>query len=123
MSADETRAFNAEFLDRLDDVVDECLARAGKRLADVDWILPSNVNELTWSRFARARRYPHERIFTELICTLGHTMTIDAFLNLEMAARGGRICAGDTCLLLGIGTGSYFAATLLEAAPYLRAER
>jgi 3-oxoacyl-[acyl-carrier-protein] synthase-3 len=114
MNTEEAREFNGQYLSLLSGVIDDCLASAGIALEAVDHILPNNVNELTWVMFARERSFPKERIFMDLIPTIGHTMTTDAFLNLETAARWGRIGGGDVCLLVGVGTGSYFAAALVE---------
>jgi 3-oxoacyl-[acyl-carrier-protein] synthase-3 len=114
MNTEEARVFNGAYIALLGGVIDDCLATAGVGLDDVDHILPNNVNELTWAMFARERGYPKERIFLDLIPSLGHTMTTDAFLNLETAARWGRIGAGELCLLAGVGTGSYFAAALVQ---------
>jgi 3-oxoacyl-[acyl-carrier-protein] synthase III len=116
MNVEEAMAFNALYLGLLGQVIDACLDSAGVSLEEVDHILPHNVNEMTWSRFARERGYPRERIFMDLIPVLGHTMTTDAFLNLETAARWSRVRVGDRCLLVGVGTGSYFAAALVEIA-------
>src|SRR6202035_3925854 len=116
MSAAEANAFNGVYLGLLGATIDACLSCAGLRLDDVDHILPHNVNELTWVRFARERGYPKDRIFLDLIPSIGHTMTTDAFLNLETAARWGRIGPGDRCLLVGVGLGGYFAAAALEVA-------
>lgn len=114
MNAEEAMAFNGVYVGLLGEVIDDALAAAGLTLADVDCILPNNVNVLTWTRFARERDFDCERIFMDLIPAIGHTMTTDAFVNLEMAARWGRIRPGDRCLLVGVGTGSYFAATVVE---------
>ena len=116
MDDDEVRAFNSVYLDRLREVIDECLAGAGMALDDVQHLCPHNANRLTWARFARAAGFPKERIFMDLIPDIAHTMTTDAFLNLQTAAERGRIAPGDRCLLVAVGAGSYFAATLLEVA-------
>jgi 3-oxoacyl-[acyl-carrier-protein] synthase III len=116
MDDDEARAFGAVYVDLLVQVVVESAAAAGLRLDEVDHILPHNVNHITWARFARETGYPKEQIFLDLIPELGHTMTTDAFVNLETAARRGRVKAGDRCVLVAVGTGSYFAASLLEVA-------
>jgi 3-oxoacyl-[acyl-carrier-protein] synthase III len=117
MDADELKEFTPVYMGLLVDVIADCLAASGMRLADLDHILPHNVNELTWSRFAQETGFPRERIFLDLVGELGHTMTTDAFLNLDTADRGGRLAAGDRCLLVAVGTGCYFAACTLEVAP------
>jgi 3-oxoacyl-[acyl-carrier-protein] synthase-3 len=117
MDAGEAKGFNRVYIDLLAGVVGDCVAAAGLTLDDVDLILPHNVNAITWSRFVRCTGYPKERIFLDLLPELGHTMTTDALLNLGTAARLGRIRAGDRCLLVGVGAGSYFAASLVEAQP------
>jgi 3-oxoacyl-[acyl-carrier-protein] synthase-3 len=114
MGQDEAKAFNAVYAELLVDVVGTCLGRAGLALDDVDLILPHNVNEMTWVRFAREAGFSKSRIFLDLIPEIGHTLTTDAFLNLEAAMRHGRLAPGDRAVLTGVGLGSYFAAALVE---------
>jgi 3-oxoacyl-[acyl-carrier-protein] synthase III len=114
MDREEAKVFTAVYGELLVGVIADCIAAAGLDLDEVDQILPHNVNETTWVRYSRETGYPKERIFLELIPEVGHTMTTDAFLNLETAVRRGRIAPGDRCVLVGVGTGTYFAAALVE---------
>jgi 3-oxoacyl-[acyl-carrier-protein] synthase-3 len=94
----------------------ECVGRAGLSLADVDWIVPQNMNHRAWAILARLLGYPMERVLTPSLADVGHVVCGDNLINLERLQAAGRFTRGDTILLFMAGYGLNWQCALLEAA-------
>jgi 3-oxoacyl-[acyl-carrier-protein] synthase III len=57
---------------------------------------------------------PPERIYTENIARVGHTIASDNLLNLRRASEAGLIEKGDYLLLFTFGYGSNWACMIVQ---------
>lgn len=115
LSPDPAR-FQKEYHELLATVVHAALAQAGLRLADLDLILPHNVNALVWRRLCRRIGFPVERLLLDNLPVAGHVFCVDAFLNYQTARDRGLLRPGSRYLAAaaGAGMGATFAAMIFE---------
>ena len=89
------------------------LAKAGRTEADLDWLVPHQANIRIMQSTARKLKMPLDK----LIATVdehGNTSAASVPLALDVAVRSGRIKAGDTVMLEGVGGGFAWGAVLLD---------
>ncbi len=97
----------------LDSVARSVLEKAGKSAEDIDWLIPHQANIRIMHSTAKKLRLPLEK----LIVTLdehGNTSAASIPLALDAAVRTGKVKAGDTVMLEGVGGGFTWGAVLLE---------
>lgn len=111
---EEIRQFNKSYLHNMNELINRTIEEANVTLKDIDWILPHNVNITTWQNFSRDCNFATEKIMTNLIKDIGHTYCTDSQINLYYGLNYGKINPGDLCLLIGVGLGSFFGASLIE---------
>lgn len=110
----EVNKFNQVYIERISKLIDGTLEKCNLSLNDIDWIIPHNVNITTWRKFASVKKFDFNKIMTDLIGEIGHTYCTDAQLNLEYAEKKGLIKTGDLCLMIGVGLGAFFGASLIK---------
>jgi 3-oxoacyl-[acyl-carrier-protein] synthase-3 len=114
MTEDEARLLGASIARSVAAAVDAALARAGMVRDQVDWIMPHMANAMMWRNICRELRISMDKVYLELLPEQGHTFGVDAVLALQHADRSGRLAAGQRCMLVAVGQGAYFHATLVE---------
>jgi 3-oxoacyl-[acyl-carrier-protein] synthase-3 len=96
----------------LDEVARETVAAAGKTLEDVDWLIPHQANVRILEATAKRLGLPREK----LVVTVDHhanTSAASVPLALDEYIRAGKIKAGQTVLLQGVGGGFTWGASLV----------
>jgi 3-oxoacyl-[acyl-carrier-protein] synthase-3 len=96
-----------------EDGANEVLQAAGLTIADIDWFIPHQANIRIMEATARKLGLPREK----LIATVhhhGNTSAASIPLALDEAVKDGRIVAGQTLLLEGVGGGFTWGAILLR---------
>ena len=89
------------------------LAKAGKTEADIDWLIPHQANIRIMQSTAKKLKLPMDKVVVT-VDQHGNTSAASIPLALDWAARGGKIKAGDTLLLEGVGGGFTWGAVLLN---------
>ena len=106
----------AVFRNAIDGMVEACqetLARAGKRLSDVDLVIPHQAN-LRISEAVRTKlELPPEKVFNN-IRTRGNTTAASIPLAMVEAREAGLLKRGNLLLLLAFGSGFTSGGTLLR---------
>lgn len=97
----------------LDSVSRSVLAKAGRAPDSVNWLIPHQANIRIMSSAARKLGLPAERLVVT-VGEHGNTSAASIPLALDAAARGGRIKAGESVLLQGVGGGFTWGAVLLD---------
>jgi 3-oxoacyl-[acyl-carrier-protein] synthase-3 len=95
-------------------LVERTLAKAGLEMDDISLVIPHNVSLRSWEILGRLIGCPPERIYTENIARVGHTIASDNLLNLRRATESGLIQRGDYLLLFTFGYGSNWACMIVE---------
>jgi 3-oxoacyl-[acyl-carrier-protein] synthase-3 len=90
-------------------VMRDALDDAGLGFADVDLVLPHNVNTFSWRKISSGSGIPLDRIYLDNVSTLGHCFGADPFINLAGARKAGKTKPGDIVLLVAAGLGATFA--------------
>ena len=97
----------------LDSVARSVLEKAGRRSADIDWLVPHQANIRIMQSTAKKLKLPLDK----LIATVdrhGNTSAASIPLALDDAVRAGTIQRGDTVMLEGVGGGFTWGAALFD---------
>ena len=95
-------------------VIEDTLRKAGMTLADIDWIIPHNVSLRSWEILLGLIGCPREKLFSQNIERVGHTIAADNFINLRDATDAGLLHKGDRLLLFTFGYGLNWSCMVLE---------
>ncbi|MFF7725831.1 3-oxoacyl-[acyl-carrier-protein] synthase III C-terminal domain-containing protein [Streptomyces sp. NPDC008001] len=90
------------------------VADAGLDLADIDLVIPHNVNMTFWRQTAKVLGIPREKIFLENIARYSHCFSADPLINYRTLADAGRLVAGGNYLMAAVGVGGSYGATVLS---------
>jgi 3-oxoacyl-[acyl-carrier-protein] synthase-3 len=93
----------------------EALDAAGLKIADVDLLIPHNLNMKSWEILAQILGIPLERIYTANIARIGHVVASDNVINYVDSIEEGRITHGNRIALFVMGFGAHWSCTILEA--------
>ena len=96
----------------LADSANTVLGKAGKRTADVDWLIPHQANIRIMQSTAKRLRVPLERVIVT-VDQHGNTSAASIPLALDYGVRTGRIKPGQLLLLAGVGGGFTWGSVLV----------
>jgi 3-oxoacyl-[acyl-carrier-protein] synthase III len=102
------------YQDAMAEVILAAVEEAGISLADIDLVLPHNVNRVSWTVAADRLGLPVERIFLDNLTATGHCFCADPFINYQSARELGLLNPGDHYLMTSAGLGQAFAAAVLR---------
>jgi 3-oxoacyl-[acyl-carrier-protein] synthase-3 len=97
----------------LDETAHAVLAKAGKTVADVDWLLPHQANIRIMQSTARKLKLPMDKVVVT-VDQHGNTSAASIPLALDTAVRRGQVKPGQTLLLEGVGGGFTWGSVLLK---------
>lgn len=95
-------------------VIEDTLRKANITLADVDWVIPHNVSLRSWEILLGLIECPREKLFSQNIGRVGHTIAADNFINLRDVTDAGMLRKGDVLLLFTFGYGLNWSCMVLE---------
>ncbi len=97
----------------LHDVAISVLAKAGRDVADIDWLIPHQANIRILQSTARRLKLPLDKLIVT-VDQHGNTSAASVPLALDESVRNGKISRGDTVMLQGVGGGFTWGAVLLD---------
>ena len=97
----------------LADSANTVLGKAGKRTADVDWLIPHQANIRIMQSTAKRLRMPLESVIVT-VDQHGNTSAASIPLALDYGVRTGRIKPGQLLLLAGVGGGFTWGSVLVS---------
>ncbi len=97
----------------LEDAARATLAKAGKTDADIDWLIPHQANIRIMQSTAKKLKLPLDKLVVT-VDQHGNTSAASIPLALDTSVRSGKIKAGDTLMLEGVGGGFTWGAVLLN---------
>ena len=97
----------------LDEAARAVLAKAGRTDADIDWLIPHQANIRIMQSTARKLKMSMDKVVVT-VDQHGNTSAASIPLALDAAVRSGRVQAGQTVLLEGVGGGFTWGAVLLK---------
>ena len=89
------------------------LEAAGRSESDLDWLVPHQANIRIMQGTARKLKMSLDKLIST-VDEHGNTSAASVPLALDVAVRSGRIKAGDTVMLEGVGGGFTWGAVLLD---------
>lgn len=92
----------------------DCLALEDLAPADLDWIVPQNMNPKAWRILASVLGVPFERVAMPTLAEAGHLIGGDNLANLVAHEKAGRVRPGELVLLVCAGFGLSWQTLLLE---------
>ena len=95
------------------EVAAEVLAQAGSDAARLDWLVPHQANIRIIQATARKLHLPPEKCIVT-VDSHGNTSAASIPLALDEAVRAGKVGAGDTVLIEGVGGGFTWGAALIR---------
>ncbi|MGH7713048.1 MAG: 3-oxoacyl-ACP synthase III family protein [Gemmatimonadaceae bacterium] len=95
-------------------VILDTLRRARLTLDDIRWIIPHNVSLRSWEILLGLLGVPREKLFSENIARVGHTIAADNVINLRDATDAGLLASGDLLLLFTFGYGLNWSCMIVE---------
>ena len=98
---------------RMSQACNEVLTLAGRRLDEVDLVIPHQANLRIIKAVARNLEVPMDKVFTNLQ-NYGNTGSASVPLALWDAEEKGAIQEGDLVLLAAFGAGFHWSAVLLQ---------
>ncbi|WIW00247.1 beta-ketoacyl-ACP synthase III [Kinneretia aquatilis] len=97
----------------LEKVARSVLEKAGRREDDIDWLIPHQANIRIMQGTAKKLKLPLDKVVVT-VDQHGNTSAASIPLALDVAVRDGRVKAGDTVMLEGVGGGFTWGAVLLD---------
>lgn len=97
----------------LEKVARAVLDKAGRSEADIDWLIPHQANIRIMQGTAKKLKLPLDKLIVT-VDQHGNTSAASIPLALDAAVRSGKIRAGDTVMLEGVGGGFTWGAVLLD---------
>ena len=95
-------------------VILEALEAAGLETADIDLLIPHNLNLKSWEILAQVVGIPIEKIYTANIARIGHVVASDNVINYLDAFDAGRLVRGDKVALFVMGFGAHWSCSIIE---------
>jgi len=95
-------------------LITELLARHGLGIGDIQWIVPQNINTVTWKVLSSLLRFDPERVLFPTMPDVGHMISGDNIVNLQHLLEEGRFASGDRILMPMAGYGLNWQCLLLE---------
>ncbi len=92
----------------------ELLGQLELTIEDIRWIVPQNVNLVTWKVLASLLRFDPKRILFPTMPRIGHMISGDNVANLHHLLQERRFARGDKILLPMAGYGLNWQCLLLE---------
>ena len=89
------------------------LAKAGRQESDIDWLIPHQANIRIMQGTAKKLRLPLDKLIVT-VDEHGNTSAASIPLALDHGVRTGKILAGQTLMLEGVGGGFTWGAVLLD---------
>lgn len=97
----------------LEETARTTLAKAGKTEADIDWLVPHQANIRIMNSTARKLKLPMDKVIVT-VHEHGNTSAASIALALDVGVRSGKIQAGQTLLLEGVGGGFTWGSVLVQ---------
>ena len=97
----------------LEKVARSVLEKAGRSDADIDWLIPHQANIRIMQGTAKKLKLSMDKVIVT-VDQHGNTSAASIPLALDTAVRSGKIKAGDTVMLEGVGGGFTWGAVLLD---------
>lgn len=97
----------------LEKVARSVLEKAGRSEDDIDWLIPHQANIRIMQGTAKKLKLPLDKVVVT-VDQHGNTSAASIPLALDVAVRDGRVKAGDTVMLEGVGGGFTWGAVLLD---------
>lgn len=85
----------------------------GITAAEIDWLVPANLNLQVLRNFAALAGVPMERTFTRNVERMGHSFAYDQLIALSTLVEEQAVRSADRLLLIGIGGNYLFSAVAL----------
>lgn len=95
-------------------VIEQTIEEAGLKKTDIKYFVPHNVSRRSWEILVRLIAVPTEKIWTDNIRRIGHTVSCDHVINLVDMEKQGVIDPGDYLVLFTFGFGATWTCMIVQ---------
>ncbi|WP_371482684.1 3-oxoacyl-[acyl-carrier-protein] synthase III C-terminal domain-containing protein [Kitasatospora sp. NBC_00315] len=113
MTREEVQGFGAAYAGVLGDVILAAVREAGLDFADIDLVVPHNVNAVSWRQTIKEMGADPARFFLDNIPLYSHCYASDVFVNYTTLREQGRLVEGRHYVLVSVGLGATFGAMVI----------
>ncbi|MFI9201364.1 3-oxoacyl-ACP synthase III family protein [Streptomyces sp. NPDC053048] len=113
LTKEETREYGLVYAETLGSVMRQALDGAGLTFADIELLIPHNVNLISWRNVIKELGLDAERVFLENVPRYSHCYASDIFLNYTTLRDAGRLVDGKHYLLVSVGLGATLGAMVI----------
>ena len=100
-------------IEKMQWLLEDCMSACGLSAADVDLVLPHQVNVRIIKSATEKLNFPIEKVYVN-IDRLGNTSAASVPIALDEALRSGRIGPGSTVVLIAFGAGLTWAGAVVR---------
>lgn len=113
MTRDEVQGFGRVYGAVLGEVIYDAVRTAGLTFADIDLVIPHNVNAVSWRQTIKEMGADPDRFFLDNIQHYSHTYSSDVFVNYTTLRARDRLVDGRNYVLASVGLGATFGAMVI----------
>jgi len=110
----EQLLFQSTYIKYLCNIIIKIVSQNDLALSQIKYIFPHNVNKISWRQVIQALSLLHDQVYLNNVSRTAHCFGSDPFINLTDAIEQNLLQNGDYYLLVTIGLGATFAATLFQ---------
>ncbi|MEV7342777.1 3-oxoacyl-[acyl-carrier-protein] synthase III C-terminal domain-containing protein [Streptomyces sp. NPDC093544] len=113
LTPEQNTVFGEQYGTRIAEVIHRAVAEAGLSFADIELIIPHNVNLLAWRQTIKALDVPVEKVFLDNVPRYSHTFASDVFVNYTTLRDTGLLVDGAHYVMVSVGLGATFGAMVI----------
>ncbi len=114
LAGEKMKLFELRYAQLLADAILSVLEKAHLNKNQIKWIIPHNVNLLSWKRTAAILQMPMEKIFLENMKKCSHCFGADIFINYTTIEKQQQLMPGDYYVMATVGLGAVFSAAVFK---------
>ena len=112
LQGENKKFYEKNYISIMKDLIFSLLDRNGLNLEQINWIIPHNVNKMSWLNFIKEINYPESKIILENISQHGHCFASDLIINYKTMTPF--LQPGDYYLFVSAGLGGTFGTALFK---------
>ena len=114
LTPEESKAFEKTYAPSLAETILKAVEKSNVSLKEIKYILPHNVNLISWENVAKVLQYPLENIYLSNVKKYAHCFGADIMMNYVDVKKANLLNPGDYYLMATVGLGATFAAAVFQ---------
>ncbi|OGO92650.1 MAG: hypothetical protein A3F10_00365 [Coxiella sp. RIFCSPHIGHO2_12_FULL_42_15] len=106
--------FEKNYVSFLSETILRAVNKVNLTLEKISWILPHNVNRISWINVSKSLQFPIEKIYLKNIKKYAHCFGSDILINFSDVVEAGLLRSGDYYLMVTVGLGATFGVAVFR---------